>query len=261
MNEITKEELIFKINQISKDGWIKSRKAENHGGIGNTLESLLGIEENNLPIANANEWELKSQRRKTSSLITLFHTEPSPQAFKIVPSILLPNFGWQHNEAGKKYPPTEKSFRQTLTANTYTDRGFTALNNLEKRRVEIHFNSKKTSSRHQQWLEMVQTTIGLGNLDPIPYWGYDDLVHKIGVKLTNCFFVLADVKRISGVEYYHYTEGYMLQGTNLDGFIDEMNKGNIKIDFDARTGHNHGTKFRIKRSSILNLYKDKTRIL
>ncbi|MBQ5478723.1 MAG: hypothetical protein IIT66_00730, partial [Acetobacter sp.] len=32
--------------------------------------------ENNLPLPNAAEWELKCQRRQTTSLVTLFHIEP-----------------------------------------------------------------------------------------------------------------------------------------------------------------------------------------
>ncbi len=57
---------------ISAIGWIDNARHGNVGGIGNTLEDLLGIEENNLPIPNAAEWELKAQRADTSSLTTLF---------------------------------------------------------------------------------------------------------------------------------------------------------------------------------------------
>jgi len=77
MNIYTKEKLIEKFKEIEKLGWIENGRFGNHGGIGNTLEDLLGIEENNLPIPNA-------------SLTTLFHSEPSPRAIKFVPLILLP---------------------------------------------------------------------------------------------------------------------------------------------------------------------------
>jgi len=53
------------------------------------LEDLLGISENNLPLPNAAEWELKTQRINSSSLTTLFHTEPSPRAIKFVPKVFL----------------------------------------------------------------------------------------------------------------------------------------------------------------------------
>jgi len=87
MKMYTKPQLIKKLKQISKQGWIPNGRHGNAGGVGNTLEDLLGIEENNLPIPNAAEWELKTQRLATSSLTTLFHTEPSPRAVKFVPQV------------------------------------------------------------------------------------------------------------------------------------------------------------------------------
>src|SRR3989339_1236585 len=103
MKIYTKPQLIKKLKEISKQGWIPNARKGNAGGIGNTLEDYLGIEENNLPIPNAAEWELKTQRINTSSLTTLFHTEPSPRAVNFVPQILLPKYGWKHQEAGSTY--------------------------------------------------------------------------------------------------------------------------------------------------------------
>ena len=130
----TKESLIEDLKKIKDQGWIKSIRPGSSGGIGHTLEALLGIEENNLPIPNAAEWELKAQRINTTALTTLFHIEPSPRAVKIVSQILLPLYGWDHKEAGGKYPSDEKSFRQTINALKRTDRGFgVQLNRAEKR--------------------------------------------------------------------------------------------------------------------------------
>ena len=50
MKIYTKESLIRELKKIRKQGWIKSQRKINHGNVGNTLEDLLGIEENNLPI-------------------------------------------------------------------------------------------------------------------------------------------------------------------------------------------------------------------
>jgi MvaI/BcnI restriction endonuclease family len=75
----TKELLIDKFREIAAAGWIANARHGNAGGIGNTLEDLLGIEENNLPIPNAAEWEPKTQALHTTSLTTLFHVEPSPR--------------------------------------------------------------------------------------------------------------------------------------------------------------------------------------
>ena len=57
----TKAELIEELKKIRDRGWIKSVRPGSAGGIGHTLEELLGIEENNLPIPNAAEWELKTR--------------------------------------------------------------------------------------------------------------------------------------------------------------------------------------------------------
>jgi len=37
-----------------------------------------------------------------------------------------------------------------------------------------------------------------------------------------------------------------LQKFNFEGFLNTLKKGNILVNFDAGTGHNHGTKFRLK---------------
>ena len=50
---ITKEELVEKFKEIESMGWIQNNREGNDGGVGNTLEDLLGIPENNLPIPNA----------------------------------------------------------------------------------------------------------------------------------------------------------------------------------------------------------------
>lgn len=120
----TKELLIDKLKEIVNMGWIPNARKGNQGGIGNTLEDLLGIKENNLPIPNAAEWELKAQRLNTSSLTTLFHMEPSPLAIRFVPQVFLPKYGWLHMESGKSYAPGEMSFRQTIHGLSRSDRGF-----------------------------------------------------------------------------------------------------------------------------------------
>ena len=86
-------------------------------------------------------------------------------------------------------------------------------------------------------------------------------MHKAGTKLLNCFYVQADVKKEGGKEFFKYSKVLMLQTFNFDGFLNEMEKGNILIDFDARTGHNHGTKFRLRQNCMPNLYEKATVII
>ena len=261
MKLYTKEKLIKEFQKIAKRGWIENTRKGNAGGVGNTLEDLLGIEENNLPIPNAAEWELKAQRINTSSLTTLFHIEPSPRAVKFVPQVLLLNYGWQHQEAGKKYPKNEMSFRQTIHGNSASDRGFMVKIDRKNRKVLISFDHTKVAITHKNWLNKVKNRIGLSELNPQPYWGFDDLANKAGTKLLNCFYVQAEVKKEDGREFYKYSRVMMLQKFSFSSFLQELENGNILVDFDARTGHNHGTKFRLRQNCFPNLYEKSTVII
>jgi len=261
MKLYTKENLITEFRKIALMGWIENARHGNAGGIGNTLEDLLGIEENNLPIPNAVEWELKAQRLNSSSLTTLFHIEPSPRAIKFVPQVLLPNYGWQHQEAGKRHPENEKSFRQTIHGKMTSDRGFMVKIDRNKRKILISFDYTNVAENHKIWLESVKQCVGLGELNPQPYWGFDDLEHKVGTKLLNCFYVQAETKKEGEKEFYKYGKVTMLQRFSFEGFLQELENGNILVDFDARTGHNHGTKFRMRQNCLPNLYEKATTII
>lgn len=254
MKIYTKESLKEALRNIRKTGWLLNARPGNVGGIGNTLEDLLGIEENNLPIPNAAEWELKCQRAGSSSLTTLFHMEPSPKALKFVPRILLLKYGWPHKLAGARYPPTEMSFRQTIHGQSRSDRGFMVVIDRASRKVLISFDAKAVHPRHQEWKDSVAKRVGLGELNPQPYWGFDDLFHKAGTKLLNCFYIVADVKRENGKEYFRYSNILQLEGFSLDNFLAALEQGDVLIDFDARTGHNHGTKFRLRQDKLPTLY-------
>lgn len=250
----TKEDLIKELLKIKEMGWIKNARQGNSGGVGNTIEDLLGIEENNLPIPNASEWELKCQRMDTTSLTTLFHSEPSPRALKFVPQVLLPKYGWKHQEAGKKYHKNEMSFRQTIHGKARSDRGFMVIIDREQRKILISFDSHFVAKKHSKWLNIVKKRVNLGELSPQPYWGFEDLFHKAGTKLLNCFYIQAKTKVEGNIEYFLYDKIMMLQSLSLEKFLSAIENGYVLVDFDARTGHNHGTKFRLRQDKLPELY-------
>jgi len=259
----TKDQLIEQIKEIIQRGWIKSVKEKpdkkNDGAVGNTLETLLGIKENNLPIPNATGWELKGQRSNTSSLVSLKHYDPFPRGTNLITELLLPMYGWPHQKAGTKYPVSEMSFRSTTSALNYTNRGFRIILDRPQQKLRFIFDSTKVDTSDPKinaWLASVNTRIGLGPLSPEPYWGFPDLQRVIGEKVRNSFYVIADSKVDKGVEYFKYVHLCLLSGYSFDKFLYCVENGIIFVDFDARTGHNHGVKFRIKQNNWSNLYSD-----
>src|SRR3990167_7402614 len=138
------------------------------------------------------------------------------------------------------------SFRQTIHGNSRSDRGFKVIIDRKEQKIMISFDSKSVNPKHKEWLKLVKKRVGLGELSPQPYWGFDDLEHKAGTKLLNTFYAQAEVEVRRKKEFYH--------------FIKVLEEGKILVDFDARTGHNHGTKFRMRQDCLPMLYK-KTKII
>ena len=122
----------------------------------------------------------------------------------------------------------------------------------------VSFDSKSVSPKHEKWLKTVEQRVGLGELNPQPYWGFDDLNAKARTKLINCFYLRAETKYEKGAEYFRYTEIYILSDFAGDKFINAIESGYVLIDFDARSGHNHGTKFRLKQECRPRLYNNIT---
>lgn len=87
------------------------------------------------------------------------------------------------------------------------------------------------------------------------------LFHMAGTKLLNCFYIRAEVKTEKGKEYFWYKEVMILQKFSLDKFIKAIEEGFILVDFDARSGHNHGTKFRLRQDKMPKLYDEVRKIV
>lgn len=237
--------------------WIPTGRPGNDGGIGNTLEDLLGIKENNVPTADAGEFEIKSHNRASTSLITLLHQDPWPRVMgSPVQRLLLPKYGWAHETI-----PNEMSFRQTIRGDRYTDRGFAVEVDRTRLQISVRFDSSRVSPVHHEWLDSVERRVGLSPLDPAPFWPFDKLKPKLDGKLPNLLYVVADVRRTSGRVEFYYDEVTALRDYTFERFLTALEHGYIYVDFDARTHHNHGTKMRMKDASWPELYNIRERLL
>ena len=153
------------------------------------------------------------------------------------------------------------SFRQTIHGGGRSDRGFMVVIDRTEQRVLISFDALSVDPRHADWLAAVGERIGLGELDPQPYWGFADLEHKAGTKLLNAFYVQAEVRLEGEQEYYWYRQAMRLERFSFPAFLSALEAGTVLVDFDARTGHNHGTKFRLRQDCLPMLYETATVIV
>ena len=69
------ESLYTKFKEIKKLNWIKTKRIGN-GGIGYTFETMLGKREENFPIPDYNNIEIKTSRTNSWGKIHLFHATP-----------------------------------------------------------------------------------------------------------------------------------------------------------------------------------------
>jgi hypothetical protein len=258
-SKITKEELVQKLIDIHRRGWIPNRNPRGSrtgdGAAGNIMEDVLGIPENNFTLADAGEWEIKTQRSYTSSLVSLFAYEPEPRNAHIVPKILLPKYGWKQTGM-----INEKSFRATLSGAQYSDRGFKVVVDRDEEKLKITFNRTRVSSSHREWLKNVEHVVGLGEINPQPYWKFDTIAEKIETKLKNLIYVIVEEKIKDRVQQFKFNHALLISEPSINKFISGIERGFIYIDFNARTHHNHGTRFRIRQEKWDELYSKREHI-
>lgn len=254
------EKLEELLAQIRQRGWIANQRPGNAGGVENTLEDLLEVAENNLQLPDFGEWELKSQRDDTTSLLTLFHVEPEPRTIGFVSRILIPKYGWAHQEAGTIHAETERRFSLTINTTGQNDRGFRFNVDRAGKRIYISFDFNAIADRHKNWREFIRNGVGVGDITPNPYWSFQTIENKLETKLKNLIYFRAERKTENGIEFFKYNEFEAYVDPDLERFLQLVEQGHVYVDFDARTGHNHGTKFRIKPAMKCDLYSAKLEV-
>ncbi len=108
-------QLKLKLAKIKKLGFVQTHRTGNTG-IGKTLEDLLGIKENNIPLHDiSGVAELKAYRKEAKSMLTLFTLEPLPAGGDRDKN-LLDNFGYSKRDNGRS-----KELHSTLSCKRYNN--------------------------------------------------------------------------------------------------------------------------------------------
>jgi hypothetical protein len=230
-------ELVEKLKELKARGYVRTHRAGDTG-LGKTLEDLLGIHENNVPGPNGVMVELKSARKDSTSMMTLFTKSPLPRSAN---SVLLEGYGYATPESGGK-----KILHTTVNASEYnTLRGRTGFKiEIREDRVELAGDQGKV----------------------LGYWDKTTLKERFEAKLPRLLYVKADARGSGDEEEFWYNEAWLLSGFGFDGFLSLLRER--KILCDIRIGqypngrpHDHGTAFRVLPASLDVCFSHRERVV
>ena len=234
-------ELVDRLHEISNQ-WIPSNRVHDTG-IGKTLEDLLGIKENNFPGPNGEKVELKSIRKNSSSMISLFTKTPSPsESIKQ----LLKDYG---------YPSKNDPYKNVLHIDLYGNR--------------------VTEIRGTPALKLTVSPdrIDIESIDGRRYggWSYEVLRRSFEAKMYRVLLVKADSRGSRGNEEFNYNEAWVLMGFSFERFIRLIEQGIVKVELrlglypeghrQAGQPHDHGTGFRVLEKNLEDCFAYRDRIL
>lgn len=240
----TLSDFIQEYKRIVDMGWIKTHRSGSTG-IGKTLEDLLGITENNIDGPDFGDYELKSCRLNSISMLTMFTKTPQPCG---TADILRETFGYFSNA----YENNEKVLHATLSTDGYVpiaNTGHQLIIVCDPSRISIVAEDKKIYA----------------------YWTRELLKQTFEKKYKNKFVYAKALSRGTGAaEQFKFTEAYEVSGFDYDSFISLLEQGKIYVDLrigqyrggakDGKT-HDHGTGFRIREADQSLLFKTNNRIV
>lgn len=223
---MTLEEVRERLSEIKKRGYVRTLR-RGPTGIGYTLETLLEIEENNISTPDLGEIELKTRRKTSRALITLFTFN---EGF------------WKMDEleAIKKYGKTYKNGRMSLYSTV-----------------------KVKPNKRSLFLSFGGTFISLRSTDGsiIAEWKVDEIEEKFNSKVKNLLLVKAKVKKEENVECFLYNEARLFSVDMTKSILrDQFECGKLCIDLRLHDGgtsaRNHGTGLRTTEKNLENLYQN-----
>ena len=225
-----------KLQEIKKQGFVKTHR-RGDTGIGKTLEDLLGIKENNIPLPDIGKVaELKSYRKNAKSMMTLFTLEPLPNGGDR-DRLLLDNFGYS-----KRDNQRSKELHSTLSCKRYNNQNLKL--SVEKNKIRVKGKGKRINIS----------------------WDMELVKNKFNKKLPALVYVLADTKIIKKIEHFHFNEAYLLEDFDFELFKKRIRADDIVIDFRMYyrpngSVRNHGTGFRVKIKKLDDCFSKRIKLI
>jgi len=232
---ISFDTFVNRLHTVGEAGYLETHRAGNTG-IGKTLEDLLGIKENNIPGPDAAGVELKSTRKRSQNLTTLFTKEPPRGQRELWNQDLVHELGYIDSK-------DRPALKVTVEPNHVNNRGFY----LEYDEANIHVS-------HEDY--------GVCSRYPI-----DLLRDTFEQKMPEMVMVFAETRKHDGREYFWYNEAYYLSGFDGDSFLNLMRDGVITLDLRMHVKENgnirnRGTAWRILDEERLDeAFEDRTELM
>ena len=230
------KQLKKKLQKIKKMGFVKTHR-KGDTGVGKTLEDLLGIKENNIPLADIGGIaELKSYRKNAKSMMTLFTLEPLPKGGNR-DRLLLDKFGYS-----KRKNRRSKELHSTLSCKRYNNQNLKL--SVEKDKIRVKGKNKRLNI----------------------FWDMESVEKKFNKKLPALVYVLTNTKIIKGNEHFHFNEAYLLENFDFELFKKRVRVDDIVVDFRMYyrpngSVRNHGTGFRVKVNKLDDCFFKRTKLI
>jgi len=245
-------EFVQRITEIKELGYVESHR-RGDTGIGKTLEDLLGISENNIAGPDFEIYELKSGRKNSSSMLTLFTKAPLPKGAN---KKLLEVFGYKQ----RKVP---KEFKQLSLSGAGIDESAIPI---EDKELHVTVDSIKPNSVGLV-LEIKGDRLYISNDKGVEaYYNTEILKEAFEKKYHKLIYVSAENKKERGKEYFWFNEAFLLDDFGFKRFTKLVKEGLLKVDL--RIGHypngrlhDHGTGFRILPKYLPQCFETIKRIL
>lgn len=224
---MTLDEFTDKFKKLKARGFVPSTR-KGPTGIGHTLETYLGLAENNIALPDLHKIELKAHRMKGNNLITLFTF--NRKVWKMPPL-----------EAVKKFGSLDKDGR-----------------------IGLYYTMSLKPNSAGLFLEVQDTEISVRHISGqiVATWQLQTLADRFMQKLPALLFVSAFTEERDGKEYFHFSRAQLMEGTSPELLADQFRAENILVDLrlhDKGTmARNHGTGFRTYEDKLPLLFKSIT---
>lgn len=203
-------ELLDLLKEISKKGFVPSTTNAD-SGVGDTLESLLGIRRNSNRAPDYKGIEIKSSRLSSrtgrqENRSTLFSKIPNWEISRLKSAReILDNYGYVSSVSGRP------ALQVTLKHRPNAQGLYLAFNDNDSKIQNLFRNGERS--------------------EEVVAWKIDDLEDALRDKHKNTFWVKANTTEIHGSEHFHYVQVVTTSTPLVSNFSQLVDLGSIQMDY------------------------------